>query len=56
MNNNIAELNLEKILDFSKPIIYLDIEANQLKTKGPKIIQIAAIKTLNNEIIKEIDY
>lgn len=56
MHENGTKLNLEKILDFSKPIIYLDIESSQRYFFNPKIIQIAAIKTFNHEIIDEINY
>lgn len=50
------ELNLDKILDFTKTIIYLDIESTQHSFLAPKIIQIAAIKTINHQIIDEMNY
>ncbi|MGL4769031.1 MAG: 3'-5' exonuclease [Mycoplasmoidaceae bacterium] len=56
MNDSVFSKNLWDILDFNKPIIYLDIESSQLVSKKPRIIQIAAINVLNDKVIDEINY
>lgn len=52
--NNLENPKIDDIIDFSKAIIYLDIESSQCRGV-PKIIQIAGLKIENNKIIDKIN-
>ena len=45
---------LKKIIDFEKPIVYIDIEATENNNK-PRILQLSALLVKDNKIIKEFN-